>query len=116
MPYDTGLYGYTTPPARVHAGVERAFDRLSGVDRLLAELSETPPRAPEADGDEEQLGKITVTHRFVDAPGPVLLLQGADDPLQSREFYTDPLGIAKLPEGSGVHLFDSGHFWPFEAP
>lgn len=47
---------------------------------------------------------------------PVLLLQGAGDPLQPREFYTDPDVLAQLPEGSGVHLFDSGHFWPFEAP
>jgi pimeloyl-ACP methyl ester carboxylesterase len=47
---------------------------------------------------------------------PVLLLQGADDPLQPREFYTDPDVLAKLPRGSGVHLFDSGHFWPFEVP
>jgi pimeloyl-ACP methyl ester carboxylesterase len=47
---------------------------------------------------------------------PVLLLQGADDPLQPREFYTDPEVLAKLPQGSGVHLFDAGHFWPFEAP
>ncbi|MEU9342910.1 alpha/beta hydrolase [Streptomyces sp. NPDC048278] len=47
---------------------------------------------------------------------PVLLLQGADDPLQPREFYTDPEVLAQLPPGSGVHLFDSGHFWPFEAP
>ncbi|MEU1405666.1 alpha/beta hydrolase [Streptomyces sp. NPDC005728] len=46
---------------------------------------------------------------------PVLLLQGADDPVQPREFYTDPEAIAQLPQGSGVHLFDSGHFWPFEA-
>jgi hypothetical protein len=21
-----------------------------------------------------------------------------------------------LPEGSDVHVFDTGHFWPFEAP
>lgn len=47
---------------------------------------------------------------------PVLLLQGADDPLQPREFYTDPDVLAQLPRGSGVHLFDSGHFWPFEVP
>jgi pimeloyl-ACP methyl ester carboxylesterase len=47
---------------------------------------------------------------------PVLLLQGADDPLQPREFYTDPDVLAQLPQGSGVHLFDSGHFWPFEVP
>lgn len=46
---------------------------------------------------------------------PVLLLQGADDPLQPREFYADPEVLAKLPTGSGVHLLDSGHFWPFEA-
>lgn len=47
---------------------------------------------------------------------PVLLPQGADDPLQPREFYTDPDVLAQLPQGSGVHLFDSGHFWPFEVP
>ncbi|MGW7824534.1 alpha/beta fold hydrolase [Streptomyces puniciscabiei] len=47
---------------------------------------------------------------------PVLLLQGSDDPLQPREFYDDPEILAKLPGGSGLHLFDSGHFWPFEAP
>jgi pimeloyl-ACP methyl ester carboxylesterase len=47
---------------------------------------------------------------------PVLVLQGAHDPLQPREFYTDPDVVAMLPEGSRVHLFDSGHFWPFEAP
>ncbi|WP_432196477.1 alpha/beta fold hydrolase [Streptomyces sp. bgisy027] len=316
-------YTYTTPPPRVRTGLEEAVDRLSRVDQLVAELPETPPRAPEADGDQERLGEVTVTHRFVDAPGdgetvrwhyveggpldapvvvflhgvpdswwqwhyaiealgsdfrclaidlkgygqsekgtgdfrqegvaiqlealldhlrierfslvthdrgtpvgdhlaarmgnrvirygrgqqhlwhlhpdlhpqqdmftspeapavladarrvvvtaysvlgerevkvsdlvrtvqefsydgintavpryfnsssfrqewidrrtrlisqwkcPVLLLQGANDPLQPREFYTDPDVVAKLPEGSGVHLFDSGHFWPFEAP
>ncbi|WP_204081333.1 alpha/beta fold hydrolase [Mycobacterium riyadhense] len=48
--------------------------------------------------------------------GPVLLLQGAHDPLQPREFYQDTGLLAMLPPGSGVHLFDTGHFWPFEAP
>ncbi|CDO89532.1 hypothetical protein AWC29_13445 [Mycobacterium triplex] len=47
---------------------------------------------------------------------PVLILQGAHDPLQPREFYTDPDVIGMLPSGSDVHLFDAGHFWPFEAP
>lgn len=47
---------------------------------------------------------------------PVLLLQGAHDPLQPREFYTDSEVVRKLPTGSDVHLFDTGHFWPFEAP
>lgn len=47
---------------------------------------------------------------------PVLLLQGAHDPLQPREFYEDPAVLAMLPPGSGLHLFDTGHFWPFEAP
>lgn len=47
---------------------------------------------------------------------PVLLLQGRDDPNQPHEFYTDPEVLAKLPPGSDVHLFDAGHFWPFEAP
>jgi pimeloyl-ACP methyl ester carboxylesterase len=47
---------------------------------------------------------------------PVLILQGAHDPLQPREFYTDPDVFRMLPSGSDVHLFDTGHFWPFEAP
>jgi pimeloyl-ACP methyl ester carboxylesterase len=47
---------------------------------------------------------------------PVLILQGAHDPLQPREFYTDPDVVGILPSGSDVHLFDTGHFWPFEAP
>jgi pimeloyl-ACP methyl ester carboxylesterase len=47
---------------------------------------------------------------------PVLILQGAHDPLQPREFYTDPDVLAMLPADSDVHLFDTGHFWPFEAP
>ncbi|MFI5507187.1 alpha/beta fold hydrolase [Mycobacterium sp. NPDC051804] len=47
---------------------------------------------------------------------PVLLLQGKHDPVQPYEFYTDPAVLQLLPEGSGVHLFDTGHFWPFEAP
>lgn len=47
---------------------------------------------------------------------PVLILQGAHDPLQPNEFYTDPEIVGMLPAGSGVHLFDTGHFWPFEAP
>jgi pimeloyl-ACP methyl ester carboxylesterase len=47
---------------------------------------------------------------------PVLILQGAHDPVQPREFYTDPDVVNMLPSGSGVHLFDTGHFWPFEAP
>ncbi|OOK68146.1 alpha/beta hydrolase family protein [Mycobacterium kansasii] len=47
---------------------------------------------------------------------PVLLLQGAHDPLQPREFYREPGLLAMLPPGSDVHLFDTGHFWPFEAP
>jgi pimeloyl-ACP methyl ester carboxylesterase len=46
----------------------------------------------------------------------VLILQGAHDPLQPNEFYIDPEIVAMLPAGSGVHLFDTGHFWPFEAP
>jgi pimeloyl-ACP methyl ester carboxylesterase len=47
---------------------------------------------------------------------PVLLLQGAHDPLQPREFYTDPEVLAKLPAGSDAAILDAGHFWPFEAP
>ncbi|HTZ16754.1 MAG TPA: alpha/beta hydrolase, partial [Mycobacterium sp.] len=47
---------------------------------------------------------------------PVLILQGAHDPLQPREFYTDPDVVRMLVPGSDVHLFDTGHFWPFEAP
>lgn len=47
---------------------------------------------------------------------PVLLLQGAKDPMQPREFYSDPELLTLLPPGSGVHFFDTGHFWPFEAP
>jgi pimeloyl-ACP methyl ester carboxylesterase len=47
---------------------------------------------------------------------PVLLLQGAKDPMQPREFYSDPELLTQLPPGSGVHFFDTGHFWPFEAP
>ncbi|MBI2700685.1 MAG: alpha/beta hydrolase [Mycobacterium sp.] len=47
---------------------------------------------------------------------PVLLLQGAHDPLQPREFYEDATLLGMLPPGSDLHLFDTGHFWPFEAP
>ncbi|HZQ32913.1 MAG TPA: alpha/beta hydrolase [Mycobacterium sp.] len=47
---------------------------------------------------------------------PVLIAQGAHDPVQPREFYTDRDVLAMLPEHSSVHLFDTGHFWPFEAP
>lgn len=47
---------------------------------------------------------------------PVLLLQGAHDPLQPREFYQGTELLEMLPAGSDVHLFDTGHFWPFEAP
>jgi pimeloyl-ACP methyl ester carboxylesterase len=55
--------------------------------------------------------------RLIDAwRCPVLLLQGRDDPNQPHEFYTDPEVLAMLPAGSDVHLFDAGHFWPFEAP
>jgi pimeloyl-ACP methyl ester carboxylesterase len=47
---------------------------------------------------------------------PVLILQGAQDPLQPSDFYTDPDVMRMLPAGSDVHMFDTGHFWPFEAP
>lgn len=47
---------------------------------------------------------------------PVLVLQGAHDPVQPREFYSDSDVLNMLPTGSRVHLFDTGHFWPFEAP
>jgi pimeloyl-ACP methyl ester carboxylesterase len=47
---------------------------------------------------------------------PVLLLQGAHDPLQPCEFYSDPQVLNLLPTGNGLHLFGTGHFWPFEAP
>jgi pimeloyl-ACP methyl ester carboxylesterase len=47
---------------------------------------------------------------------PVLILQGALDPVQPREFYTEPAIVDMLPTGSRVHVFDTGHFWPFEAP
>jgi pimeloyl-ACP methyl ester carboxylesterase len=54
--------------------------------------------------------------RLIDSwTAPVLLLQGADDPVQPREFYRDQALLGRLPRGSDVHLFDSGHFWPFEA-
>lgn len=45
----------------------------------------------------------------------MLLLQGAHDALQPREFYDDPDVLKRLPSGSEVHFFDAGHFWPFEA-
>lgn len=55
--------------------------------------------------------------RLIDAwSAPVLLLQGADDPVQPREFYQDVAVLDRLPAGSTLHLLDSGHFWPFEAP
>jgi len=55
--------------------------------------------------------------RLIDSwTAPVLVLQGAQDRLQPREFYTDPEVLARLPRRSDVHLFDCGHFWPFEAP
>jgi pimeloyl-ACP methyl ester carboxylesterase len=47
---------------------------------------------------------------------PVLLLQGGDDPGQPHEFYTAEDVLARLPDGSRAHIFDAGHFWPFEAP
>ncbi|HMD56186.1 MAG TPA: alpha/beta hydrolase [Solirubrobacteraceae bacterium] len=47
---------------------------------------------------------------------PVLLLQARADPFQPHEFYSDPEVLARLPGGSEVHLFECGHFWPFEAP
>lgn len=62
-------YEYTTPPARVSAGLEAAGEKLAGVDRLVRELPPTPPRTPDADGDQENLGQVTLTHRFADAPG-----------------------------------------------
>lgn len=46
---------------------------------------------------------------------PVLLLQGAHDPLQPREFYDDADVLNRLPSGSDVHFLEAGHFWPFEA-
>jgi hypothetical protein len=36
--------------------------------------------------------------------------------VQPREFYSDPHVLKHLPPGSDLHLFDPGHFWPFEAP
>lgn len=54
--------------------------------------------------------------RLIDSwTAPVLMLQGADDPVQPREFYQDPALLDRLPHGSALHLLDSGHFWPFEA-
>lgn len=47
---------------------------------------------------------------------PVLVLQGAHDPMQPREYYLDQEVSRRLPAGSGVELLDAGHFWPFEAP
>ncbi len=47
---------------------------------------------------------------------PVLLLQGAHDPLQPRQFYQESELLPLLKPGSGIHMFDTGHFWPFEAP
>ena len=47
---------------------------------------------------------------------PVLIAQGAHDPVQPREFYTGGEVLKMLPAHSSVHLFDTGHFWPFEAP
>jgi pimeloyl-ACP methyl ester carboxylesterase len=47
---------------------------------------------------------------------PVLILQGAQDPLQPNEFSTAPDVVHMLPAGSDVHMFDTGHFWPFVAP
>jgi pimeloyl-ACP methyl ester carboxylesterase len=46
---------------------------------------------------------------------PVLLLRGAHDPLQPRDFYEEPNVLDRLPQGNDAHFFDSGHFWPFEA-
>ena len=55
--------------------------------------------------------------RLIDAwRSPVLVPQGADDPMQPREYYLDQEVSRRLPAGSGVELLDAGHFWPFEAP
>jgi hypothetical protein len=37
--------------------------------RRLLDLPQAPPAEPNADGDEERLGAVSVTHRFIEAPG-----------------------------------------------
>lgn len=36
--------------------------------------------------------------------------------MRPREFYSEREVLAQLPPGSGVHFFDTGHFWNFDAP
>lgn len=67
---------YTEPPASARAAIARGFENIGqGAETLpsVAELAErlrsVPEPTPNVDGETEQLGDVTATHRFVDAPG-----------------------------------------------
>lgn len=45
-----------------------------------------------------------------------MLLQGPKTRGQPQELYTDPQILEQLPAGSSLHLLESRHFWPAEAP
>lgn len=89
-------FTYTGIPARAKVLLDAAIARGQAVDGP-GDLADIQPPKPNQDGDTEQIGTVTVTHRFVDAPGesetvrwhfveagapdgePVVLLHGIPD-------------------------------------
>ncbi|NKB48627.1 MAG: alpha/beta fold hydrolase [Alphaproteobacteria bacterium] len=62
---------YTPLPDRARKLLETGADASGDVAAVLAEIGtlDIPPLGPNSDGDTENVGGLTVTHRFVQAPG-----------------------------------------------
>ena len=80
---------YTPLPERAQKLLADGADESGAMAAILAEIADldVAPLAPDSDGDTEDIGGLTVTHRFVEAPGDVETMRwhyveaGTGDPL-----------------------------------
>ena len=80
---------YTPLPERARKLLADGADESGAMAAILAEIADLDiaPLAPNSDGDTEDIGGLTVTHRFVEAPGDVETMRwhyveaGTGDPL-----------------------------------
>jgi pimeloyl-ACP methyl ester carboxylesterase len=109
--------GSSSPPPTAGCQRDQSYRRIcSGPSRSSA-IPGSRARCRGISTRRHFVRRIDRRERLIDAwRSPVLVLQGADDPMQPREYYVDEDVSRRLPAGSEVELLDAGHFWPFEAP
>ncbi|MCZ6454603.1 MAG: alpha/beta hydrolase, partial [Alphaproteobacteria bacterium] len=64
---------YTPLPDRARKPFTEGADKSDEMAAVLAEVADLDiaPLPPNEDGDTEDIGGLTATHRFVEAPGDV---------------------------------------------